>query len=261
MAGSVTPAEARKGCLVTFYRNGDPYFKGLTTSVSQKDFPTMETLLTWINDKIRMADGVGVRYIYQLPNCSRVQSTSAFIHGMSYVVSNRKGVKRVSYGSLGDSLWQAPIHSSSPRISNNSGVLINGTSRSQKSSPAQKIRHLDSHERDISTSLSPPLYRSPRSAWQDGSQIPVRQRPRVINVVSNTHRARRETIILNPRTLKNYEDILSDITEILEMEHPPVTSLWTARPPYTKVKSVIFQSKTLNCLIVKLIIFAWSLSQ
>src|SRR5688572_14926414 len=55
-----------RGCLVTFYRNGDPHFKGLRTSVSRKLFATFDTLTAWLSEKLTLQTGA-VRFVFALP--------------------------------------------------------------------------------------------------------------------------------------------------------------------------------------------------
>ncbi|ESO10527.1 hypothetical protein HELRODRAFT_183559 [Helobdella robusta] len=89
----------KKGKLVTFYRNGDPYHKGLQTSVSGKHFVTLSTLLSWLNDKIPIA--AGVQYIFRLPDGHEITDVTQFVAGRSYAVSStRKLNTSIQYGDV-----------------------------------------------------------------------------------------------------------------------------------------------------------------
>ena len=87
----------RRGKLVTFFKNGDPFFKGLQTSVSGKHFVTLSTLLSWLNDKIPLISGI--KYIFRLPDGLEISDVTQFEAGRSYVVSNVKKLNlSIKYG-------------------------------------------------------------------------------------------------------------------------------------------------------------------
>jgi hypothetical protein len=52
-----------------------------------------------------------------------------------------------------------------------------------------------------------------------------------------------QKVIFNPHTSQTYEEVLVDIKNMLNIQFPPVTALFTAAPPYTKVS----QSCKINC--------------
>lgn len=82
---------------MTFFKNGDPFFKGLQTSVSGKHFVTLSTLLSWLNDKIPLIPGI--KYIFRLPDGLEISDVTQFEAGRSYVVSNvRKLNLTIKYG-------------------------------------------------------------------------------------------------------------------------------------------------------------------
>lgn len=59
--------------------------------------------------------------------------------------------------------------------------------------------------------------------------------PRMLVIRSNTRRASQLKILFNPRTVQAYEDLLRDVTNALDIDYPPVMSLYTAKPPFRKV--------------------------
>ena len=42
-------------------------------------------------------------------------------------------------------------------------------------------------------------------------------------------------MIFNPQTTQSYEDVLLDVRSMVNIEFPPVSALYTAKPPYVKV--------------------------
>ncbi|KAK6965507.1 echinoderm microtubule-associated protein-like [Biomphalaria glabrata] len=72
---------------------------------------------------------------------------------------------------------------------------------------------------------------------QDGKvQSPLR-RPRILTIISNMYRDSREKLILNTNSQMNFEDILNDISNMVNIPNPPVRALYTERPPHQKVES------------------------
>ncbi|CAL1540738.1 unnamed protein product [Lymnaea stagnalis] len=72
---------------------------------------------------------------------------------------------------------------------------------------------------------------------QDGKvQSPLR-RPRVLTIISNMYRDSREKLILNTNSQMNFEDILNDIGNMINVPNPPVRALYTERAPHQKVES------------------------
>lgn len=94
----------RRGKLVTFYRNGDPHFRGLRTSVSRKMFLTLETLLVWLNEKISTV--TGVMFIFSLPEGTEIRDITQFVGGRSYVVSSVRRIIHVPYGDSKERFWR-----------------------------------------------------------------------------------------------------------------------------------------------------------
>ncbi|XP_059160447.1 echinoderm microtubule-associated protein-like CG42247, partial [Physella acuta] len=67
-------------------------------------------------------------------------------------------------------------------------------------------------------------------------QSPLR-RPRVLTIISNIYRDSREKLILNTNSQMNFEDILNDISNLVNIPNPPVRALYTERAPHQKVES------------------------
>jgi len=46
-------------------------------------------------------------------------------------------------------------------------------------------------------------------------------------------------VIFNPQTSQSYEDVLTDIKNMVKVEFPPVTALYTAKEPFVKVMGLV----------------------
>ncbi|RUS86416.1 hypothetical protein EGW08_005794, partial [Elysia chlorotica] len=67
-------------------------------------------------------------------------------------------------------------------------------------------------------------------------QSPLR-RPRILTIISNMYRDSREKLILNTNSQMNFEDILTDIVNMVNIPNPPVRALYTEKRPHQKVQS------------------------
>lgn len=333
-------AKRRRGKLVTFYRNGDPHFRGLRTSVSRKMFATLGTLLAWLNDKISTEHGV--KHIFSLPDGSVMRSVSQFVGGRSYVVSSVRRIIHVPYGDAKERFWRNrsvekltpelgvqrhpskqpattriqrwhPDRVPAPSLTSRNGRAaierVSGpyttrgdywaTSKAspplqapieeRDSSPTRALRRRrENDERNrriepmtpravgghqpssvpLSTrqpysppSLPPPSMTgsvkggsktsSPISnggGGGGGEYFPPKTTmapPRILLIRSNTDRGSRQRVIFNPYTSQSYEDVLVDVRNMVDIRYPPVTALYTAHPPFVKVRRLLLPRSNL----------------
>ena len=194
----------KRGKLVTFFRNGDPHFKGLPVSVSGKNFASFETLMIFLNEKISTT--AGVRHILSLPEGKEITDITDFNTGHYYVVSSVKKLNRnVIYGNSRETYWINKNFSAGKFRKGEAKLLVNNSDKFSKSAPGSMVS-------------SPQLPNS-----------------RILEIISNTNRDSVERVILNTQTTQSFEEILSDITGMIVLQHPPVTTLYTARPPFKRV--------------------------
>ncbi|XP_023932247.1 neuronal migration protein doublecortin-like, partial [Lingula anatina] len=185
---------SKRGRLVTFYRNDDPHFKGIQTAVSQKCFVSFETLLSWLTEKIPLTKGV--RHVFSLPEGREITDVKDFVGGKDYVVSNDKKIRlNVQYGNSKEQYWN------------------------NRKPSAGKFRK---HEKQLFLGENGDVLSTSNAS------------PRILSIMSNTHRNSIEKVILNPKTNQTFEEMLEDITAMLKLLKPPVTSLYTAKEPFRK---------------------------
>ncbi|XP_064611814.1 neuronal migration protein doublecortin-like, partial [Liolophura sinensis] len=190
----------KRGKLVTFFRNGDPYFQGFTTSVNEKDFRNLQTLMEWLTEKVDMPSGV--RFVFSLQDGRQLKSLEEFKHSRCYVVSGSNKLKTsCAYGPKKQRVWASkPIN-------------------------VDKIRSDDIH-----------LFQATDN--NSGSRTtPSSRRPRILTIISNLDRSSREKLILNPQTTLTFEELLSDLTSLIRVPRPPVKALFTERPPHAQIQS------------------------
>lgn len=65
----------------------------------------------------------------------------------------------------------------------------------------------------------------------------VNSTPRELVIISNTKRSSRQTVLLNPKTIQDFKDLLTDFGSMIDLTYPPATALFTAEPPYINVES------------------------
>ncbi|XP_041480097.1 77 kDa echinoderm microtubule-associated protein-like isoform X3 [Lytechinus variegatus] len=207
--------------VVTFYRNGDKHFKGITLPVSIRNYATMDVLKQFLTGKVALP--YGVRKIYSLSGLE-VQAIEDFVDGRAYVCSSGKFSDRTPYGRSDhtNSYWSTEKPTKGIRgtdvnlITNDSdpsnNVLIEEfpTSRFGKFTRRHSVNALAKNP-----SIDPHV-----AQWA---------KPRVVQIVSNTHRASRAKILINPKTSQTFDDVLKDMSQAIVMLNPPVRKLFTWR--------------------------------
>ncbi|CAC5367562.1 EML1_2 [Mytilus coruscus] len=102
--GGTKKEDPKKGRRVTFFRNGDTNFRGISISISQNDFRNFETLLVFLNGKIPTT--AGVRYVFSLPDGKEIKSVTEFKHGKAYLASSvKKPNTKLPYGYSRETDW------------------------------------------------------------------------------------------------------------------------------------------------------------
>lgn len=188
----------KRGKLVTFFRNGDPFFRGYTTSVNEKDFRNLQTLMEWLTEKVDMPSGV--RFVFNLQDGSQLKSLEDFKHSRCYVVSGSNKLNTsCAYGPKKQRVWASnPINVDKVR-----------------SDDIHLFQATDNHNASRGT--------------------PSSRKPRILTIISNLDRSSREKLILNPQTTLTFEELLSDLTSLIRVPRPPVKALFTERPPHAQV--------------------------
>ena len=160
-----------------------------------------------------------MRYIFQLPDGKQISDLDEIINGRSYVAGSVKRIKRVAYGDSKERFWSNRAPSGGRLRRQDQDLLIDYKGkRKARSYPGSRASSLHSVRGQI------------------GFQTALDVRPRVLTIVCNMDRHKKEKVILNPQTTQTYEEMLEDIKSMLRMPRNGKISLWTARQPYQKVE-------------------------
>lgn len=145
----------------------------------------------------RIETSSGVRYVFSLPDGKEIKSVTAFQQGRSYLVSSvKKPALDVPYGQSRENFWN------------------------NKKPSAGRVRkeELELFKRTESPKNNP------------------KNKPRVITVINNEYRDRREKFYINPSTRHNFEDLLLTMGDMTNID---IHALFTEKQPHRKVSTSI----------------------
>ena len=167
--------------VVTFYKNGDKFFRGHKLAITPHKYRNMETLL---NDLTRLLNlPLGARYVLTKTG-KAVESIQDFENGQGYICSSFPKLKNLRYG-VGDNL---PYWNSSKHVN-----------RDKASQSTKHYKNLKGHSEDTS-----PRKRSDTI------------KPRIITVIRYGHKPRRSAkVLLNKRTAQTLDQVLDEVTSAI----------------------------------------------
>lgn len=162
---------------VTFYRNGDKHFKGVEMVVTKQRYRSFDTIVEDLSKAIPLP--YGVRTVFS-PGGSTVESMSQLEDGRYYICSSGDQlIKNVDYG--------------------------------KKPKDKEKPRRLDGESSSEASSISTGSSRDSRFGGSNGNT-----KPRVVTVISENDKNKKCKLLLNRKTVKSYEDVLKDISDMLK---------------------------------------------
>ena len=166
----------------------------------------MDSLMNHLNSKIDTPQGV--MFIFRLEDGKLIQNIKDFQPGDECVVSSTLKVdRRIQYGQI-----------SGPPSPTKRGASLQ---RSQGSSREHVIRG----------SYTGGVNRSPPNQ--------AKSKPLTFTIINNTMRSLQDKMIINPQTEQSFEQLLGDMGEVVNMLDNPATGLYSAVPPYNKVRTHI----------------------
>ncbi|XP_033733893.1 protein rpi-1-like isoform X2 [Pecten maximus] len=195
-----------RAVLVRFFKDDDRLHRGVTVSINDRQFKSIESLYEYLNDKIDTKKGV--RHIFNFKTKKEVKTVKELERGDVCIVSSSTRFKKdvIMYHLLMDQ----PI---SPTKS-----LITNSHRSSR----DQGRHERAQINDGNT-------RTPNST-APGKQV-------TFTIVSNTDRYSKEKMILNPNTSQPFEQLVEDMGTMLQLKYPPATGIFSTRKPYQQIYS------------------------
>ncbi|XP_061787314.1 serine/threonine-protein kinase DCLK1a isoform X2 [Nerophis lumbriciformis] len=178
---------------VRFYRNGDRYFNGVVYAVSADRFRTFDALLA---DLTRSLSGnvnlpQGVRTIYSLDGSRRVTAVEQLVEGDSYVCSSLEAYKKVDYTKNVNPNWSVNVKAAA------------AAARGPASLSSAKAAAAAESCKDF-------------------------VRPRLVTVVRSGVKPRKAVrVLLNKKTARSYEQVLTDITHAIKLDSGVVKKIYT----------------------------------
>ncbi|XP_038078773.1 77 kDa echinoderm microtubule-associated protein-like isoform X2 [Patiria miniata] len=210
--------------VVTFYRNGDKHFKGVTLPVNQRNFRLWDTLLKYLAEKIHLP--YGVRYVYSLGG-DQITSIAELVDGRAYVCASGQFAKNIPYGRA--------QHADRPWLNQKPSEGVRGADRElYQNEPSRRWHETVDQiagEREPLPTLAQYVPHNPNvnSILAIETSYVGHAKPRMVLIISNTHRTSRASILLNPKTTQSFEQVLRDMTSAIVMTSPPVKQLFTWR--------------------------------
>ena len=204
--------------VVTFVKNGDKYFEGIKINVSQRNFRSLDVLLSELSRCIELP--AGVRNIYTPEGGHRVTNLSQFEHKKTYVCASTEPFKRMDYRNLKNPNWQ-----SNTKLKHR--PPSNSVFRKESTKPAARPRQMwispiitevdeEIPEKQKSDSLPMPQILSPKVV-KEPKLLSAAAKPVAITIICNGPPPRQcVTMLLSKSTVTSWEHARRLISENLK---------------------------------------------
>ena len=216
--------------VVTFVKNGDKYFEGVKINVSQRNFRSLDVLLSELSRCIELP--AGVRNIYTPEGGHRVTNLSQFEHKKTYVCASTEPFKRMDYRNLKNPNWQSntkvkhlPPSNSVLSKNFNMNASLNASTRSfNASTKGERLRmspimtEVDEElpEKEKSDTLPMPQILSPKVV-KEPKFLSAAAKPVAITIICNGPPPRQcVTMLLSKSTVTSWEHARRLISENLK---------------------------------------------
>lgn len=118
--------------IVTFYKNGDIYFKGYSVTITPRRFRSFEVLLSELSRVTNLPQGV--RYLLDRESGGKIEALEQLQDGKAYVCASNSKLKRLAYGKKDGHLpqWSSrnkldlPALTNPPRVGTQPGTQSPG---------------------------------------------------------------------------------------------------------------------------------------
>ncbi|XP_028395670.1 serine/threonine-protein kinase DCLK1-like [Dendronephthya gigantea] len=164
--------------VVTFYKNGDKFFRGYKLAITPQKYRNMETLL---NDLTRLLNlPLGARYVLTKTG-KAVENLQEFESGQGYICSSFPKLKNLRYG-VGDNLpyWNSSKHVNKDKATQSTKYYTTSKGSTEQTSPRKRSDTI---------------------------------KPRIITVIRYGHKPRRSAkVLLNKRTAQTFDQVLDEVT-------------------------------------------------
>lgn len=219
--------------VVTFVKNGDKYFEGVKINVSQRNFRSLDVLLSELSRCIELP--AGVRNIYTPQGGHRVTNLSQFEHKKTYVCASTEPFRRMDYGNLKNPNWQPTTKLKHLPLSNSVFSSLDASTKGQKTlftvsarkesmKPAARQKQMrmspilaevdeevpESGSLSTSQTLSPKVVKEPKL-------LSAAAKPVAITIICNGPPPRQcVTVLLSKSTVTSWEHVRRLISENLQ---------------------------------------------
>ena len=172
--------EKKRSKTITFFQNGDRYFKGQVMVITPKRFGNLDVLLSELSRITNLPNGV--RYLLAVEDGTNVQSLEELEDGKAYVCSSSNKLKKLSYG----------IKPNLPSCSSRSKLDLT----------------LDSE-------LRPKKERS-QNRIETNAESKATFKSKIVTCIRNGHKPRATAkVLLNKRIARNLEQVLNHVSDTL----------------------------------------------
>ena len=191
---SSSPRERRKNLKfqaakkVIFYRNGDRHFRGVKFVITRQRYRSFDSLVEELSKAVPLP--YGVRYIFS-SHGQVISDISQFEDEKYYICSSGDNfLRNINYAE---------------------------SARNQKRNGSDSYSSSNSSLQDLSDSRTKAVKSLPNENLK----------PKVITIITGMDKNKKCKILLNRKTVKSYEHVLKDISEMLKLGDGPVRELYT----------------------------------
>ncbi|KAG8179242.1 hypothetical protein JTE90_004070 [Oedothorax gibbosus] len=194
----IVPPKAR---MVTFFKNGDPFYSGTKVSIMPgKDFVTLDSLCDYLTQRMNIPHGV--RYIFSLTG-RKISVLDDLLDGYSYVVSGTKGFQELAYGQSGRMRAAVVSRAHLPLAIRKEDLKL-----------YRPISPLSNHQ--VWRVRTPKNLRS--------RSLPTQNEGKTITVVNSQNPTVFSRVLLNMRTTQTFEEIVVDLGQAIKL--PQATRIY-----------------------------------
>lgn len=185
---------------ILIYTNGEQYIhdKPIQVSFSRKKFPQLYSLLDEIARGKERINKTSVRYLFKWPSGEEVRDVADIDKDEETYVYVCSDVKKLY------------------KSANYGGIEFGSSGLAAEPTDKQSRNSYNSRT----------------------GRLPNARSPINITVISNTNRQSKQSLFVDPQSKQPFEEILRNVTEMLDMENPPCKALYSTKPPFRKVDSI-----------------------
>lgn len=211
---NISEQDKKKDAVVTFYKNGDIFFKGYSVTITPRRFRSFDVLLSELSRVTNLPQGV--RYLLDRESGGRIEAIDQLQDGKAYVCASNAKLKRMNYGKKDGHLpqWGSRNKIELPALTNPPRITTQ--------TPRKPVRRVETKERRTEV---PKL------------DSRTNHKARNVTVIRNGHKPRLSCrVLLNKRTAITVNQFLDTVNDSLG-----VTGSSNVRKLYTSKGKQIYE--------------------